>query len=133
MPRELRRLVGVYDAGGTALGELTYFVGKRLGRAHCGLCDITHGTVRERPEWRAARDRLGVPFETFHRDDQPASVRAATAGTVPVVVAESVDGEITVLAGPQPIDACAGSPERLVKLIESALVVNDLARPTAPA
>jgi len=33
-----------------------------------------------------------VPFETFHRDDQPDEVRTATADRVPVVIAEtSVD------------------------------------------
>jgi hypothetical protein len=27
---------------------LSSFIGARLGRAHCALCDITHGLVRER-------------------------------------------------------------------------------------
>jgi hypothetical protein len=33
-------LIGVYAADGTVTGELAYFVGARLGRAHCALCDI---------------------------------------------------------------------------------------------
>jgi hypothetical protein len=41
--RSIRRLVGVYNANGTVGGELAYFLGARLGRAHCSLCDITHG------------------------------------------------------------------------------------------
>lgn len=45
MAPTLQRLVGVYDADGTVLGELSYFVKARLGRAHCSLCDITHGVV----------------------------------------------------------------------------------------
>ena len=68
---EVTRLIGVYDADGTVLGELSYFLRARVGRAHCALCDITHGRVRERDDWRAERDRLPVPFTTFHRDDQP--------------------------------------------------------------
>ncbi len=59
--RTIRRLVGVYHADGTLLGEVSYFVGARLGRAHCSLCDITHGLVRERPEWRAACSILNRP------------------------------------------------------------------------
>lgn len=51
----LRRVIGVYDADGTAWGELRYWIGARVGRAHCSLCDITHGLVHERAEWRAAR------------------------------------------------------------------------------
>ena len=61
------RLVGVYDADATFRGELSYWVGARLGRRHCALCDITHGTVRERPEWAACRTGLPIPFDTFHR------------------------------------------------------------------
>ena len=90
-------LVGVYDADGGLLGEAAYVWGKLRGTRHCGLCDITHGRVRERTDWRAARAALGIPFETYHRDDQPDAVRAATSGMVPVVVAELEDGSVEVL------------------------------------
>ena len=75
----LVRLVGVYDADGTPWGEVAYWVGARFGRRHCSLCEITHGTFRVRREWTACRDTLPVPFDTFHRDDQPDDVRAAAA------------------------------------------------------
>src|SRR5437763_5438495 len=91
-PRRLVRLVGVSAAVGTLRGELAYWVGARLGRAHCALCDITHGLVRERPEWRACRGGLPVPFDTFHRDDQPENVRALLRGAAPAVVAETTAG-----------------------------------------
>ncbi len=118
---EIRRLIGVYDADGTVLGELSYFVGKRLGRAHCGLCDITHGVVRERAEWRLERDRLRVPFDVFHRDDQPDEVRAATGGVAPAVLAETASGRVVVLVGPAVIDRCVGSPAKLVAAIRTAV------------
>jgi hypothetical protein len=44
--RRVVRLVGVYDADGTPRGEIAYWVGARLGRTHCALCDITHGPWR---------------------------------------------------------------------------------------
>jgi hypothetical protein len=118
---QISRLVGVYDAEGTLRGELTYFVGARLGRAHCALCDITHGLLRERTEWRECRDGLAVPFDTFHRDDQPAEVRTAVAGRAPVVAAETDQG-VVLLLGPDALDACGGSGERLVAAIEDAVV-----------
>jgi len=49
------RLVGVYDADSTLRGEISYWVGVRLGRRHCSPCDITHGSVRQRPEWKTCR------------------------------------------------------------------------------
>jgi hypothetical protein len=118
LPR-IVRLVGVYDADSTLRGELSYWVGARLGRRHCSLCDITHGSVRQRPEWKACRDGLPVPFDTYHRNDQPDAVRAVAKGTSPVVVAETTAG-LTVLLSPAELDACRGSIEGLVDAIEQA-------------
>lgn len=113
------RLVGVYDADGTAWGELVYWVGARLGRAHCALCDITHGLVRARADWNACREGLPVRFDTFHRDDQPEPVRAAAGNVAPVVVAVTDRGVVTLL-GPAELDACDGSVDRLVDAVEQA-------------
>src|SRR4051794_20045895 len=108
----IRRLIGVYDADGSLRGELTYFVGARLGRRHCSLCDITHGLVRERPEWSAFRSSLPVPFDTYHRDDQPDDVRAAHQGQEPVVLAATDGGLVGLLAADE-LSKCRGSVEQL--------------------
>lgn len=124
--RRIDRLFGVYDADGTLRGELAYWVGARLGRRHCSLCDITHGSVRAKPEWTACVAGLPVPFDTFHRNDQPDAVRAAAAGVFPVVVAE-VDGDHLVLLGPDELDACDGSIDALVDAISAAAARLELA------
>lgn len=116
------RLIGVYDADGTVRGELWYWVGARLGRAHCALCDITHGSVRERTDWKQCRAALPVLFDTYHRNDQPDPVRTAIDGQVPVVVAETTAG-IVMLLGPAELDRCDGQVQRLTEAIERA--VND--------
>jgi hypothetical protein len=123
--RRIIRLVGVYDADGTIRGELAYWVGARLGRRHCSLCDITHGSVRERVDWKACRAGLPVPFDTYHRNDQPDTIRAAASNNAPVVVAET-DGGPVLLLGPVTLDACNGSIDRLVEAIEQAAVARNL-------
>lgn len=60
MPETVRELIGVYDADGTLVGEVRYWIGARLGRTHCGLCEITHGLFTERADWRQCRDQLDV-------------------------------------------------------------------------
>ena len=125
-PARIARLVGVYDADHTLRGELTYWIGARLGRAHCSLCDITHGTFRERRDWQECRSALPIRFDAFHRDDQPPAVRAATGNAAPVVVAETTD-EIVVLLGPADLEACAGSPATLVDRLEAAAGARGLA------
>ena len=110
----IERLIGVYNAEGTLRGELAYWVGARLGRAHCALCDITHGLVRERSDWRQCRDGLPVPFETYHLDDQPDAVRQLLDGRSPAVVADTGAGLVLLLDGDE-IDRCDGSPDELAR------------------
>ncbi|HUS42963.1 MAG TPA: hypothetical protein VMY16_09870 [Ilumatobacteraceae bacterium] len=117
----VRRLVGVYDADHSVRGEVTYWVGARLGRAHCALCDITHGMLRRRSEWNAYVAGLDVPFETFHRDDQPDEVRTASGDRVPVVVAETSHG-VVMLLDPMALEACSGSVDGLRAAVADALV-----------
>lgn len=117
----VQRLVGVYDADGSARGELSYVLRSLVGRTHCALCDVTHGRIRERGDWRACRERLPVPFVMYHRDGQPAPIREASGGRVPVVTAEMTDGCVVVLMGPDELERCAGSPERLVRAVEQAV------------
>jgi hypothetical protein len=81
------------------------------------LCEITHGSVRQRPEWKTCQAGLPVPFDTFHRNDQPDTIRAASGALAPVVVAETDAGHVLILT-PGDLDACKGSIDRLVEAIE---------------
>ena len=74
-----------------------------------------------------------MPFVTFHRNDQPDQVRAATGALAPVLVAETADGEIVVLLDGKAIAACAGSPEDLVNAVEVAVRAKGLGWPAARA
>jgi hypothetical protein len=121
----VRKLTGVYNARGTLTGELAYVLGKLSGRAHCGLCDITHGLrLRERGEWRRQRARLTVPFETVHLDERSKEV-ARACPTAPCVLAHA-DDELVPLLGPAEIDACGGSGEALLAALERAVATRGL-------
>lgn len=114
------RLIGVYDAEGTLRGEAAYWIGARLGRRHCSLCEVTHGLFTEKNEWRSCRDGLPVPFDTYHRDDQPPQIRVISENRAPVVVAETTTGHVVLLDG-QRIEEADGDPHQLVELIEKAV------------
>lgn len=113
------RLVGVYDAKGGVRGELSYILRSRLGGQHCALCDITHGVLHERVAWRRCRSALPVPFDLFHRRDQPVALRLVAGDRAPVVAAET-DAGFVLLTDPSDIAACSGDPERLVDAVERA-------------
>jgi len=126
--RTVRRLIGIYDAEATLRGELTYWVGARLGRAHCALCDITHGLVLERADWKTLKADLPVPFVAFHRDDRPTEITAAVGEIAPVVVADTSNGVVRLL-GPRDLEACAASPRRLITAIQQAVATAALTWP----
>ena len=127
----ITRLVGVYNGDGTVRGELAYFIRARFGRAHCALCEITHGLVRERGEFRHCRDGLPVAFDLYHRDDQPAAVRDAAGGVAPVVAADTEDGP-AVLLGPVELESCSGSVDNLMAAVETAMSCAGLEWPSRP-
>ena len=112
-------LIGVYHAEGTLRGELTYWLRARLGGGHCALCDITHGTVREKGDWQRCRTRLAVPFTTYHLDDRPPDVRDASEGGTPCVLARSASG-LHLLVDAPALTSCEGDPERLVEVLADA-------------
>ncbi len=116
--RRVDRLIGVYHASGTLWGELRYWIGARTGGSHCALCDITHGSVREKPEWQACRAGIAVPFDTVHLNERRPDLEAFTEGHTPCVVAETHDGFVLVL-DPHDLAECDGSPEQLVTAIRT--------------
>jgi hypothetical protein len=118
MPDTVRELIGVYDADGTPLGEARYWIGARLGRTHCGLCDITHGLFTERADWRSCRDQLDVEFRTYHRNDAPEDV-LAVGSPAPFVVART-DRGLVALLGPEELDACSGDVEEFRRALSRA-------------
>lgn len=116
-----RSIVGVYDADGSVVGEVRYWFGARIGRAHCDLCDISHGTFRTKSSWRRLVESVRVPITTFHRDDAPAEVLAATHGRLAAVVAVTADGT-DLLLGPDELAALDGDVERFAAALDRAVV-----------
>lgn len=115
----VQEIIGVYNADGTLIGELRYLVGARLGRAHCSLCDITHGTLREKASWRSSRAQLPVPVRMVHRDERRDDEREATPVT-PAVVARTAGGVIPLL-GPAELEECAADPDAFVAAVSAAV------------
>jgi hypothetical protein len=113
---DIVEFVGVYDADATLWGEVSYWVGARLGRRHCSLCDVTHGMFRRKRAWDACTAAIPVPFAAYHRNDAPDDVRTHAAGTYPIVVARTSGGLVTA-AGPADLDACHGDAEALATLL----------------
>ena len=97
MTSNITELIGVYDADSTLFGEISYWVGARLGIAHCSLCELTHGLFTTKSEWTQCAESLSIPFRLFHRDDAPHDVIAALAGHFPAVLQRTNNGVSVIL------------------------------------
>ncbi len=106
----VERLVGVYRANGGPLGEITYVLGKLIGRAHCAFCDITHSPVRRKPEWDRMTASLGVPFELLHVNEVTGEAQALVPSKdhAPVVLAQ-VRGHLEVVLTAAEMEPLSGS------------------------
>lgn len=113
MTRTIDEFVGVYDADGTVVGELSYWIGARLGRTHCSLCELTHGLFATKREWRECSTNLGVPFTTWHRNDAPTEVTAAIE-FFPAVVARRGDS-LSVIVDAETLESFAGDTRRFAE------------------
>lgn len=97
MTSNVTEFIGVYDADSTLIGEVSYWIGARLGRTHCSLCELTHGLFTQKSEWKACARELSIPFHTFHRNDAPTDVLAAINGAFPAVLVRMDNSLSTVL------------------------------------
>lgn len=131
MTRDVTELTGVYQANGSVSGELRYVVGKLLGTAHCALCDITHGSVREKRGFVACREALPIPLRNVHLDERSPEVRRFTEGRTPCVVAHTREG-LVLLLDAAALDACEGSVSRFRDALDHALVEQGLRFATRP-
>lgn len=120
--KRVSSLIGVYDADGTLIGELRYWIGAHVtGTAHCALCEITHGLFREKAEWREVVEGLPVPFEAVHLDERSPEVEEASRNRTPSVLAVLADGSVDLLLGPEELDELGGNPSRLASALSEAL------------
>ena len=111
-------VVGVYNADSTILGEVSYWIGARLGLRHCSLCDITHGLFTKRADWQECESALPIPFTTFHINDAPADITLASSGRYPVVLGRNQSGVFVVLDADE-LEQCKGSPQELLNRLQS--------------
>jgi hypothetical protein len=116
--RQFTEFIGVYNAGSTLWGELSYWVGARLGVRHCSLCEITHGLFTKRTDWQECEAALPVPFTTFHINDAPEDITLAANGNYPVILGRNQSGVHLVLDASE-LEQCKGSPQQLLSRLQS--------------
>ena len=122
-------LVGVYDADGGLSGEVAYLWGKLRGTKHCGLCDITHSSLRRKAEWDRMAASLPVPVRLLHLNELDDGLALAVATTgAPVVLGRDADVWRELVAAAE-LDEMAGSVDALAVVLRRHLAAAEAGDP----
>ena len=109
------KLIGIYNAKGSVVGEVQYFFGKLLGQTHCALCDITHGSFKEKADFSSCKDVLNVPFENLHLDELDSQLESYR-DFAPCIIAISKSVP-TLLITTSELEQCHGDVTRFSQLL----------------
>jgi hypothetical protein len=118
-------LIGVYNADGGIVGEITYILGHLFGVLSCSLCDISHSPVKMRSSFKALERELadahGIAFKMIHRNERNEREQQASDGHEPCVLVEYPDGSISMFLDSVELKAVAGKVSSFRKLVFSRL------------
>lgn len=82
----MTRIIGIYNADGSILGELKFAVNKVTGKSNCGLCELTHGwNPLGKSSWKRASSSSHVEIELLHRNELTRE-QSETAGDLPAII-----------------------------------------------
>ena len=127
------RILAIYDADLSVLGELTYAIGKVTGARSCALCDITHGfNPLGKRSWRGyCGDRPEV--EWLHRNKISDEMLAQLPSSLPCVIKQDTRGYLSTLLDAPELRACEGIVERFDEKLTLALSLSQLTSDAALA
>ena len=114
------RLIGIYNADASTLGEARYALGKVAGNSSCELCDITHGwNPFGKKSWKRACNSTSVYLELIHRNEAtPSQLHAAEP--LPAFITEH-SGQWTSLMSKDEIAQFKNRPEDLIDELSQRL------------
>jgi hypothetical protein len=118
-------LIGIYNADGGIVGELTYVFGHLIGVRSCSLCDISHSPIMKKSSFKALERHLleeqGVLVRMIHLNERNEREEKASKGHEPCMLLEYPDESISMFLDSSDLKALSGSVSSLKKLIASRL------------
>ena len=127
------RILAIYDADLSVIGELAYAVGKLTSTRSCALCDITHGlNPFGKRSWRSyCEDQPEV--EWLQRNEISDEMLAQLPTPLPCVIKKDIHGHLCTLLDTSALIACDGQLELFDEKLTRALSESQLTREAALA
>ncbi len=117
----MQKIIGIYNANGSLLGEMRYVFDKVFLKKHCALCDITHGiSYKAKTTWLEQVERFPIPIKTLHLDEISDDIRQVVADKVPCVVMVK-DDSIDIVMNNEELQACDSNPEQFFERLRVSI------------
>ena len=124
-PKAKATLIGVYNADGGIIGELSYVLGHLIGLRNCSLCDISHSPVKMKSSFKALQLELleqhNIDVKMIHRNERTERETTASEGREPCMLLQHADQSISMFLDSAELKTLAGNVESFEKLIYSRL------------
>lgn len=124
-PKIKATLIGVYNADGGILGELSYVLGHLIGVRSCSLCDISHSPVKMKSAFKQLQRELlakhRISLKMIHRNERNERETRASENREPCMLLEHEDQSISMFLDSAELKTLAGNVESFEKLIYSRL------------
>ena len=116
----ITKLIGIYDADGGIFGEIKYFASKIFSSNHCSLCDITHGSQKNKKDWAKCKTSLPITIDFIHLNERDEKLARYTDGTTPCVIGKTATGYVTIITKKE-LNKCNGNVKKFEELIKQKL------------
>lgn len=118
-------LIGVYNADGGIIGELSYVLGHLIGVRSCSLCDISHSPIKMKSAFKSLQRELlkkhSIDLRMIHRNERNERERKASDGREPCVLLEHADQSISMFLDSAELKTLGGNVASFEKLVYSRL------------
>lgn len=114
-------LVFIYNGHWSIQGGITYLSELTRGMESCALCDITHGLVRKKGQWKECEAQISTPIESLYLNQLEDPHKQAAGEEYPCILGRS-GNNYKKLLGPLELKECEGDPEALKRLIDVVLL-----------
>lgn len=113
----MEKIIGIYDANSGFKGEFKYIFEKIFYKKHCSLCDITHGSFKEKKEWIEKKDKFPIPVETMHINELEEKLAVFVENKTPCVVLKKGE-EYKLLMTKEELKICDKDPQKFFEILE---------------
>ena len=121
--RLFMEIICIYNASSTWIGELNYIYKKIFEKQSCSLCDLSHGLIGMKKEWKEMESESNHEYSLLHINEVSSDIPNILIKQLPCVLKK--DGDcFELLIQSDELKQCNGNIERFKLMVEMKIESN---------